>query len=72
MTIKEANLKIGDSFQYKGWSGIWVVESIEKRGVVVSHKGKKTLSFDKKSYYWIVIPGSHKHLAEWDKEIIKN
>ena len=57
MTIKEANLKIGDVIRFPPWKNLWRVNKIVERGVITE------LAIQKKD----VDP--HKHLDEWHMEI---
>lgn len=67
MKLKDLNLKPGDCFKYSNNNGIWFVESKADRGYIVRHQGK--LDLNNGNPYWLIIPGSHKHLAEWDREV---
>ena len=69
MKLKDANLQIGGRFKYPEWEGIWVVDSIVERGIIATHFGCKGIKETEPFWYWIIIPGSHKHLVEWDEEI---
>lgn len=69
MTIKEANLKIGDKYITKFGSGPWIVKEIVSRGVISTHAGFLEVSGATGELYWAVVTGSHKHLDEWDVEI---
>ena len=70
MNVREANFKIGDRYKVTSCEGLWIVDEIVERGIISKHCGVKGLDFDGKPY-WIVIPGSHKHLEEWTVEIVK-